>query len=132
MGATLRYAKVIDADRYQRQGAVTKPGTDSVLRLPSDGPATALPFLVLRAWDDIDSGGVGESWRIESPQGRTLYTVPSRTVLADQGEIVDEIDDLTVEYAGDGYTLVLLIDEREVARVDVPVRVDQTGERLAE
>lgn len=132
MGATLRYAKVIDADLYQRQGGVTKPGTGSRLRLPGAGPATVLPFLVLRAWDDIDSGGVGERWRIDGPHGRTVYTAPTRTVLADQGEIVDEIDDLDVEFGGDDYTLVLFIDDREVARVDVPVEVDPDGTRLAE
>lgn len=132
MGATLRYAKVVDADRYQRQGGVTRPGTESTIRLAQSGPAPALPFLVLRAWDDIDAGGVAEQWTLRSPHGRTLYESASRTVLADQGEIADEVDDLEIEYADDDYTLVLSIDGREVARVDVPVEVDESGGRLAE
>jgi hypothetical protein len=132
VGATLRFAKVIDADRYQRSGARVEPGTPSIVRLPGEAPATALPFLVIRAWDDIEHGGVTESWRIQGAHGETLHEGVERTVLPDQGPVADEVDGFDVEYADDGYTLVLLIDDREVARADFPVVVDETGERLAE
>ena len=132
MGATLRYAKVVDADRYQRQGGEVRPSTDSVVRLGSDGPATALPFLVLRAWDRIDSGGIGETWQIRGPGGEIVHEAGERTVLADQGPIVDELNDVEFPYAGEGFVLVLSIEGREVARADFPVEVDDTSGRLAE
>lgn len=132
MGATLRYAKVVDADQYQQQGGVTKPRTESVIRIPEEGPSRALPFLVVRAWDYIDSGGIGETWRIQGPEGGIVHEMAPRTVLADQGEIVDELDDVEFPYASDDYTLVLTIEDREVARVDFPVIVDESGGRLAE
>lgn len=132
MGATLRFAKVIDADQYQRSGARVEPGTPSLVRLPTEGPATALPFLVVRAWDDIDAGGVAESWRVEGPHGERVREGVERTVLANQGPISDEVEGLELAYADDGYTLVLHIDDREVARVDFPVVVDDSGDRLAE
>lgn len=120
MGATLRYAKVVDRESFLRSGAQVRPGLDSHVRLTAPAPAAAAPFYVLRAWDDVDAG-FAERWRIADPHGRTLRDGVPRQVLATHGDIADEISDLEIDYADDGYQLVLEVDDREVARVDFPV-----------
>jgi len=120
MGATLRYAKIVDRDAWQRSGGTVRPGLDNGVRLSAEAPAVVEPFLVLRAWDHFD-GSFTETWRIVDPYGRTVYEPVSREVLAGQGELADEVEDLELEYADDGYQLVLEIDGREVARADFPV-----------
>lgn len=120
MGATLRYAKVVDREGFLRSGAQVRPGLDSVVRLAEEPPAPAASFYILRAWDDVDSA-FEETWRIEDPHGRTVREGVPREVRADHGEIADEIDDQTFEYADEGYQLVLEVDGREVARADFPV-----------
>lgn len=122
MGATLRYAKVVDREGFQRRGAQIRPGLDSFVRLPAQGPGTAAPFFILRAWDDVDAGFT-ERWRIVEPHGRTVREGIPREVRSDHGDLADEIDDQAFEYADDGYQLVLEVDGREVARVDFPVTV---------
>lgn len=126
MGATLRYAKVVDRDSFQRSGAQVRPGLDSGVRLKGDAPGPAAPFYILRAWDDVDAGFT-ETWRIVEPYGRTVREGVAREMLAEHGDVVDEIDDLQLEYADDGYQLVLEVDGREVARVDFPV-LEAAGE----
>lgn len=126
MGATLRYAKVVDRERFQRSGAQIRPGLDSGVRLTTPAPAPAEAFYVLRAWDDVDAGFT-ENWRIVDPHGRTLRDGLPRQVLATHDDLADEIDDLEVEYADDGYQLVLEVDDREVARVDFPVVDSASG-----
>ena len=121
MGATLRYAKVVDRDTFQRNGGQLRPGLDSVVLLPAEAPVTAQPFYVLRAWDYADA--FTERWRIVDPHGRTVHDGPTREVLAEHGDLVDEIEDASFEYDDDGYQLILEIEGREVARVDFPVRV---------
>jgi hypothetical protein len=121
MGATLRYAKVIDRTSFANSGGQIRPGLDSEVRVPDDGPATADPFLILRAWDDVDAAFT-ETWRIVEPHGRTVIEGTPREVLADHGDIADELDDVGFEYADSGYQLVLEVDGREVARADFPVR----------
>lgn len=120
MGATLRYAKVVDRDSFQRSGAQIRPGLDSGVQLAGPAPSTAAPFYILRAWDDVGAG-VTETWRIVDPHGRTVREGLSREVLPEHGDLADEIEDLDVEYADEGYQLVLDIDGREVARADFPV-----------
>lgn len=120
MGATLRYAKVIDRESFQRSGAQIRPGLESRVQLAGEGPAAAAPFYVLRAWDDVDAGFT-ETWRILEPYGRTVRESIPRQVRADHDDIADEIDDQQFEYAEDGYQLVLEVDGREVARVDFAV-----------
>lgn len=120
MGATLRYAKVVDRDHFQRSGAQIRPGLDSGIRLSGPAPSTAAPFYVLRAWDHVGAG-VTETWRIVDPHGRTVREGLPREVLPEHGDLADEIEDLEVEYADEGYQLVLDIDGREVARADFPV-----------
>ena len=121
MGATLRYAKVIDRDAFQRSGGQVRPGLESEVLLPSPAPTRAQPFYVLRAWDDADS--FTETWRIADPHGRTVHEGLAREVLVENGALADEIEDASFEYDDDGYQLVLEVDGREVARVDFPVRV---------
>lgn len=120
MGATLRYAKVVDRESLQRSGGAVRPGLDNGIRLSGEPPAAAEPFLVLRAWDHFDSSFT-ETWRIVDPHGRTVHEPVSREVLAGQSDIADEVAELEVEYADDGYQLVLEVDGREVARAEFPV-----------
>lgn len=126
MGATLRYAKVVDREQFQRSGAQVRPGLNSGVRLRAPAPAPAAPFYILRAWDDVDAG-FNESWRIVDPHGRTLRDGMPRQVLSTHDDLADEVDDLEVEYADEGYQLVLAVDDREVARVDFPVTDGSPG-----
>ena len=123
MGVTLRYAKVVDRDTFLRSGGAVRPGLESQVRLPGgpdEEPATAAPFLVLRAWDHAD-GAFTETWRILDPYGRTVHEPVEREILPTETEISDEVPDQRFEYADEGYQLVLEVDEREVARADFPV-----------
>lgn len=126
MGATLRYAKVVDREYFQVHGGEVKPSTENRVELPEEGPATAAPFVVLRAWDLVDSAFT-ETWRIVDPHGRTVHDPVSREVLREHKEIGDEINELEFEYADDGYQLVLEVDGREVARAEFPVVVSPPG-----
>ncbi|MGI8574099.1 MAG: hypothetical protein ACR2MA_01885 [Egibacteraceae bacterium] len=123
MGATLRYAKVVDRDRLQERGGQIQPGTESEVRLDSE-PATADPFLVARAWDDVDTA-ITETWRIEDPHGQTVREPTTREVLSFHDEVVDEISDCEFEYADSGYQLVLEVEGSEVARADFTVVVHE-------
>jgi hypothetical protein len=121
MGIRLRYAKVVDQDLFLRTGGTVRPGLDNEIRLVEDGtPAQAAPFLVLRAWDDVD-GAFTETWRLVDPHGRTVRPATTREILQGQSEINDEIVDQQFEYADDSYQLVLEIDDREVARANFSV-----------
>jgi hypothetical protein len=126
VGATLRYAKVVDRESFQRSGAQVRPGLDSHVALKADAPGPAAPFYILRAWDHVDAGFT-ETWRIVEPYGRTVREGVAREVLAEHGDLADEIDDQEFEYSDEGYQLVLEVDGREVARVDFPV-VDAPAE----
>lgn len=119
MGATLRYAKVVDRDYLQAHGGLS-PSTDNVVVLTAPAPAAARDFLVLRAWDDVTSG-FDEQWRIEDAHGRTIYTGAPRGVLAEHGDLSDEVAGVAFEYGDTGYQLVLSVDDREVARTDFTV-----------
>jgi hypothetical protein len=121
MGATLRYAKVVDRDHLQAHGGLS-PRTDNVVLLPGQPPVAARDFFVLRAWDHIDTA-VDETWRIEDAHGRVLYKGTPRTVLAEQGDLTDEVQGMRFEYAADDYQLVLEVDGREVARAAFTVAV---------
>ncbi len=126
MGATLRYAKVVDREYLQVHGGTVQPSTESRVELPEEGPSTAAPFLVMRAWDLVDTAFT-ETWRILDPHGRTVHDDVSREVLAAQGDIADEVSELEFEYADDGYQLVLEVEGREVARANFPVVVAPPG-----
>jgi hypothetical protein len=126
MAARLAWLKVVDADRYRTEGGRVRPGLDNVVELIAPAPAEAAPFLILRAWDDVD-GAFTETWRIEEPYGRTLYEGVEREILtgfgsAATGGVADEIAGHTFEYADKGFQVVVEVDGREVARADFEVR----------
>lgn len=126
MGARLQYAKVIDRERFFSRGGKVYPGLENAVVL-ADEPGSAAAFLVLRAWGD-DHGTFTEQWRIESPGGGVIYESAPREVHmpteAHVERLEDEVADLRFEYAADGYAVVFVLDEREVARVSFPVEVN--------
>jgi hypothetical protein len=130
MGATLRYAKVIDREEYQRLGAETRPNLESVVHLKGQAPSPAMDFYVLRSYSD-EFDAFTETWRILDPHGMTVREPVQREVLSGQGEIADEIVDQHFEYGDSGFQLVLEIDGIEVARAEFEVREpDEDPDRL--
>ena len=126
MGARLQYAKVLDQYFFYREGGRVHPGLPSRVVIPhSGGPAAA--FLVLRAWSD-DHGTFTEQWRIESPDGSTVYrSVPREIHMPTRGHterLRDEITDLDLDGVDGIYRAVFTLDDYEVARVDFPVQLD--------
>lgn len=115
MGATLRYAKVIDREEYQRHGAVAKPNLESIVHLTGEPPTKAKDFYVLRSYG-AEFDAFTETWRIADPHGMTVHEPVTREVLTGQGEIADEIVGQHFDYADEGYQLIIEIDGREVAR----------------
>lgn len=124
MGARLQYAKVIDRELFYTRGGRVHPGLDSEVIL-RDEPGKAAAFLVMRAWAD-DHGSFTEQWRIESPGGRTIYeSAPRELHVATHNHVEkleDEVADLELEFSADDYSVIFFLDDREVARVDFPVR----------
>jgi hypothetical protein len=121
MGATLRYAKVVDRDYLQEHGGIS-PRIDNKVVLSEDPPAVARDFMILRAWKDVGSGGLEETWRLEDPHGRVIYNGVPRTVLADHDDLYDEVQGVRFEHS-DTSQLVLEVDGREVARADFEVSI---------
>ena len=128
MGARLLYAKVVDRQRFMIRGGKIHPGLDNEV-LINDEPGRVAVFLVFRAWSE-ERGTFTEQWRIESPGGSHLYTsTPRELHLATESHVErleDEIGDLQIEYAAEDYCVVFTLDDREVARVDFPIRVVET------
>lgn len=126
MGARLAFAKVIDRQMFYDKGGRVHPGLENEVLVPSE-PGTAGAFLVLRGWGD-DHGSFTEQWRIQEPEGRTIYeSMPRELHVATNGHVEkleDEVSDLEFDFAADGYTVVFLLDEREVARATFEVKVD--------
>jgi hypothetical protein len=124
MGARLLYAKVVDRERFMIRGGKIHPGLDNEV-LVNDEPGRAAAFLVLRAWSE-ERGTFTEQWRVESPGGSTLYSsTPRELHIASESHVErleDEVVDLQIEYAADDYCVVFILDDREVARVDFPIR----------
>jgi hypothetical protein len=125
MGARLQYAKVIDRQRFLIRGGKVHPGLDNETIVNTE-PGRVAAFLILRAWGE-DRGTFTEQWRIESPGGSALYTSTERELhFASQTHVErleDEVADLEIQYAADDYTVVFLLDDREVARVNFPILV---------
>lgn len=128
MGARLMYAKVVDRQRFMIRGGKIHPGLDNEV-LINEEPGRVAAFLVLRAWSE-ERGTFTEQWRLESPVGSKLYTsTPRELHLATESHVErleDEIADLEIEYAAEDYCVVFQLDDREVARVDFPIRVVET------
>jgi hypothetical protein len=127
MGARLRFAKVIDRELfYVRNDGKLHPGLESDVLLHEE-PGAAGAFLVIRGWGD-DHGTFTEQWKIESPDGRTMYESVSREIHIATNEhverIQDEIADLEFEFAADNYHVVFDLDDSEVARVRFAVKVE--------
>jgi len=126
VGARLQFAKVIDRKMFYDKGGRVHPGLENEVVIHEE-PGTAGAFLVLRAWGD-DHGSFTEQWRIQEPEGRTLYeSTPREIHVATDGHVEnleDEVADLEFDFAADGYNVVFLLDEREVARATFEVKVD--------
>ncbi len=131
MGARLAYAKVIDKQTFLTKGGRLHPGLDNEVRL-IDEPGPAAIFLVMRGWTE-DHGTFTEQWRVESPGGTTLFSSTSRELhLATEKHIErleDEVADLQFEFGAEDYSVVFRLDDRDVARVDFPVRFNDLGGR---
>lgn len=129
MGVRLRYAKVIDQYLFYSQGGRVHPGLSNKIVLHEE-PGRAGAFLVLRAWGD-GHGTFTEQWRIEAPGGASVYeSVPRELHIATAEHVErleDEIADLVLDRAADGYRAVFSIDDRVVARVKLEVRADGGG-----
>lgn len=126
MGATLRYAKVIDVDRFTQQGGEVRPGLTSEVRLSAPPPAVAAPFVIARSW--VGEHAFTETWRIVDPHGRTLRVGAPREVLETASDVHDEIADLELEFADQGYAVVFEVEGREVGRCSFDVLEPQPAE----
>lgn len=128
MGARLQFAKVIDRQVFYEKGGRVHPGLDNEVVIHQE-PGTAGAFLVLRGWGD-DHGSFTEQWRIQEPEGRTLYqSTPREIHVATTGHVEsleDEVADLEFDFAADDYIVVFLLDEMEVARARFEVKIDGT------
>lgn len=130
MAARLAYLKVIDRERFYEKGGRIHPGLDNEVIL-RDEPGEAAAFLVLRGWTE-DHGTFTEQWRIESPGGEAIYeSLPRELHLATEEHVEkleDELADLEFKYAAENYSIVVTLDENEVARVNFPVEVQDNGD----
>lgn len=123
MGARLQYAKVIDREMFVTSGGRVHPGLDNEVVL-MDAPGPAATFLVLRGWGE-DHGTFTEQWRIVGTGGGLVYeSLPRELHLATEGHVErleDELAEIDFDYAADDYSVVFLLDDREVARVTFKV-----------
>ncbi|MDP8978948.1 MAG: hypothetical protein M3N17_10340 [Actinomycetota bacterium] len=122
MDATLRYAKVVDSQRY-RLAAGRIRDLESGVELTGQPPAPAAEFVVVRAWDRTD-GAFTETWRIVDPNGRTVRDPVDREYV-DTDEAADFVGDQAFDYADGGYEVVFDVDGLEAARADFPVRAPE-------
>ena len=125
MGAKLRYAKVLDREAFMIKGGKLHPGLANEIVVNGE-PGSAAAFVVFRGWGD-DHGSFTEQWRIEDPEGRTVYeSIPREIHVASNGHVErleDEVVDLDFEFAADDYEVVFTLDEREVARARFAVKL---------
>lgn len=129
MGARLRYAKVIDRQLFFDKGGKLHPGLPNLV-CAHEEPGVAGAFLVIRGYGD-HSGSVTERWHIEAPGGLRIYeSIPLELHLptrSHEERLEDEVADLKIDDAGDGYSTVFFLDDEEVARVRFSVRLDGNG-----
>ena len=130
MGARLAYAKVIDRQLFLTKGGRLHPGLDNEVLL-RDEPGPAAIFLVMRGWTE-DHGTFTEQWRVESPGGTTLFSsTPRELHLATEKHVErleDEVADLEFEFGAEDYSVVFTLDDRDVARIDFPVRFNENAQ----
>lgn len=100
MGATLRYAKVVDRDHLRAHGGLS-PRTKNIVLLAAPPPAAGRDVMLLRAWDDV-SAGFEEEWRIEDRLGHAIHTGTPRTVLAEHRRGLGDGDHALGTFAHDG------------------------------
>lgn len=127
MGARLVYAKVIDRELFfVKENGRIHPHLENQV-VVNDEPGTAGAFLVLRGWGD-DHGTFTEQWSLKSPGGQTIYTSLPREIHLPSRDHVerleDELADIELDAASDGYEVVFTLDETEAARVRFPVRTN--------
>ena len=124
MGARLAYLKVIDRELFYNRGGRIVPGLENEVVLRGE-PGIAAAFLIMRGWTD-DHGTFTEQFRIESPGGETIFEgLPREIHLASKThleKLEDELAELEFTYAADNYSVVLTLDDNEVARGDFVVR----------
>lgn len=129
MGVRLHYAKVVDEELFYKRGGKVHPGLENKVLLEEE-PGRAATFLLLRAWGD-NHGTFTEQWRIEGSGGGLIYeSLPREVHIATPSHLErlsDELSDVNFEYAADDYSVLFLLDEREVARATFSVEV--SGER---
>ncbi|MBA2313195.1 MAG: hypothetical protein H0V97_10410 [Actinobacteria bacterium] len=129
MGVRLRYAKVIDQYLFYSQGGRVHPGLSNKI-VVNEEAGRAGAFLVLRGWGD-GHGTFTEQWRIEARGGAIVYeSVPRELHIATTEHVErlqDEVADLVLDDAADGYRAIFSIDERVVARVELEVRAEVGG-----
>ena len=129
MGARLAYAKVIDRQSFYDKGGNLHPKLENEVLL-QDEPGKAGAFLVFRGWAD-DHGAFTEQWAIKEPEGRTIYESSPREIHIPSAthteRLEDEVSDLELDFAADDYQLVFFLDEREIARVNFPVKMSSNG-----
>jgi hypothetical protein len=130
LGARLSYAKVIDRQRFYEKGGSLHPQLENEVVLQAE-PGKAGAFLVFRGWCD-DHGTFTEQWKIKEPEGRTVYESTPREVhiptVTHTERLEDEVADLELDFADSGYSVVFFLDEREVARMDFPVKLSRNGQ----
>ncbi|MEA2447468.1 MAG: hypothetical protein QOK47_1105 [Actinomycetota bacterium] len=128
MGARLAYAKVIDRQLFYERGGNLHPKLENEVVVP-DEPGVAGAFLVFRGWAD-DHGSFTEGFRIKEPEGRTVYTSSPREVHIPSNDhterLEDEVADLELEFASEGYLLIFYVDDREVASVSFDVKLENS------
>jgi hypothetical protein len=125
MGARLTYAKVMDKQNFYDKGGRLHPGLPNEVFVQEE-PGRAAAFIVFRGWGD-DHGSFTEQWRIKEPEGRTVYeSAPREIHVATNGHVEkleDEVADLELDFAAEGYVVIFHLDEREVARTRFTVKV---------
>jgi hypothetical protein len=134
MGTRLQYAKVVDREKFIIQGGRIHPGLRNYVVVNGE-PGVAAAFLVLRGWTGAH-GTFTEQWRVESPGGTTLYRSTPRELhmatIDHVEKLEDEVADLKIDYAADDYRVVFSLDDREVARVDFPIRATEDSDEEPE
>jgi hypothetical protein len=130
LGARLSYVKVIDSGEFLARGGRLSPGLPNLVLVRSE-PGVAATLKVLRGWDH-GHGTYTEQWRIEDPGGLTIYESVPREIHLPTPEHVerleDEVSDLKIDYAADGFSLIVSLDEAARATVQFTVQTEKDSQ----